>query len=88
MAQQSDEIHKTFQPAEIYAMLGVRNTEEAEKVLTMAYNLINYLSVGDSIQTSVVCFTKLSPDLVYLESKINKQDVTDTLIKKKIIRVS
>lgn len=70
-------------------MLGIKNTDmdEAEKIFKFAFDFLNYMSVGDELQTTNVVYRKICPDSIYLDTDLDLAGTIDTLDKKRIIVV-
>ena len=68
-------------------MLGIKeeNIEDAEKVFKFAFDFLNYMSVGDELQTTNVIYRKTCADNIYLDADVDLADSIDTLDKKRII---
>lgn len=80
-------VSKIFQPKYIFDMLGIKDTQEAEKVMSTLMYMLIYLQEGDKIQTTVATFEKISPDLLHIDCSLNGEFIVDELHKKKIIRL-
>jgi len=76
-----------LQPSEIFKMLKIKDTDEAEKVLDTALKLLVYLKPGDKIKVGGVTYTKLDMDTVHLGVKVSAEEIADTLDQKKVIRI-
>lgn len=82
----SGDIEKTIRPKELFDMLQIKDVEEAERVFKYAFDFLSYMSVGDVLVTPTSSFEKLSDDLIHISSDINKDDMTNTLEKRRIIK--
>ena len=82
-----ESVTKNLTASDIFNILNVKDQEEAEKVFKFTLSFLSYLSVGDSIVTNDSTFTKVSVDLLQVETNINLEDVIDTFDKRKIINV-
>lgn len=80
-------IGRVIQPNEIFDMLGVKNQEDAERVLCTTLQFLLYMRVGDKLSTSVADFNKIGPDLIQLDYAIDANIVADELVKKRIIKL-
>ena len=74
------------QPSEVFKMLGISNTKEAHRVFETALEFLAYMKVNEELQTSFADFTKIAPDLIQMEVKIDLDQVSNSLEKKKIIK--
>lgn len=77
---------RVLQPADLFRWAEIKGAEEAEKVLGHAYAFLNHMSVGDVLETSSVRFTKLSEDLIHVESLVNAERMVDALAKRRLLR--
>lgn len=80
------EIEKVIRPKELFDMLQIKDVEEAERVFKYAFDFLSYMSVGDEIQTPNGKYVKLSDDLIHFQNDINKDDMANTLEKRRIIK--
>ena len=76
---------RVIQPRHLFEMLDIKNSDEAERVLTTVLYLLIYLKPGDVLKTNVAEFVKLAPDLIQMDSNIDSDIIVDELEKKKII---
>ena len=76
-----------IQPSSIFKMLNVKNNDDAEKVMSTTLSFLLYMKPGDILKTSNINFEKISPDLIYLDTDLNKDQMLDELSKKKIIKL-
>ena len=80
-------VKRVFKPNELFEMLGIKkdNLDDAEKVFKFAFDFLNYMSVGDELQTTNAVYKKTCPDNIYIETDIDLAESIDTLEKKRII---
>lgn len=76
-----------LQPSEMFRLLKIENTEEAERVLSTALEFLVYMKVGYTLKTGLVTFKKISNDLIHMDVKIDPNDFVDALEKAKVIRI-
>jgi hypothetical protein len=81
-----DDVEKIIRPKELFDMLQIKDVEEAERVFKYAFDFLAYMAVGDVILTPQGEFEKLSDDLIHLRSDVNKDDMINTLEKRRIIK--
>jgi hypothetical protein len=82
----SGDVIKEVRPKELFDMLQIKDVEEAERVFKYAFEFLAYISVGDIIQTPQGDFEKLSDDLIHISTSVNKDDMLNTLEKRRIIK--
>lgn len=75
-----------IQPKQIFDLLNIKDSEEAEKVLTETLDFLIYLRQGDVLETSYARFEKLSDDLIHIDTNIDSRKVLDDLEKKRIVK--
>jgi len=68
----------TMQPEEFLAQVGIK-VENPERVITAIFSLLFYLQQGDTISTNQFTFNKLDGNTLYMESKVDRDDVTNML---------
>lgn len=78
---------KILQPSQILEQIGVKPTEEAIKALRAGLSFLNYLLIGDSIQTSLGKYTKISEDLIHVETELSGRPIVDSLEENNIFRL-
>jgi hypothetical protein len=78
---------KCLRPSDIFKILNVKDQEEAERVFKFTLSFLSYLSPDDILKTPDVTYTKISKDMIHIDSKVNLDDVIDTFNKRKIIEV-
>lgn len=78
---------RTIQPAHLCKLLGCKDHKEAEKVLSLAYAFLVYMSKGDVLKTSDIKITKLSQDLLHVESSFDLAQVVDGFEKNRILKI-
>lgn len=78
---------KTIQPQHLCKLLGVKHVKEADRVLSLAYAFLAYMNPGDELITSDIKFTKISKDLIHVESDYDLTQVVDSLEKKRVLRI-
>lgn len=66
---------RIIQPNDLFKMLNLKNSEEAEYILTQVFNFLLYIRPGDVIETSNALFEKVSKDLIYTNAKVNSPAV-------------
>ena len=76
-----------LQPKELFEILNVKNTGDAESLLNLVFAMLVYLKPGDEITTSYVALEKLSDDLVYLRVNPDNIHPLDTLDRKRVVRM-
>lgn len=76
-----------IQPSDIFQMTGVPQTAELERMLSVAFDFINYLKPGESLRTSSTIYSKVSDDLVHIHSYVQPRQCLDELENKKILRI-
>lgn len=79
-------IEKIIKPKELFDMLQIKDVEEAERVFKYAFDFLSYMSVGDEIQTPNGTYTKISSDLIHFNQDLNKEDMVNTLEKRRVIK--
>ena len=79
--------YKLVQPEKIFRSLNIKNTEEAQDVLQVAFGFLLYLKSGEKVQTANATFTKISEDLIHVDPDINMRDVVSSLERKNIIKL-
>ncbi len=84
---EKESVKRVFKPNELFSMLGIKeeNIEDAEKVFKFAFDFLNYMSVGDELQTTNVTYRKTCADNIHLDADVDLADSIDTLDKKRII---
>ena len=78
---------KIVQPKKIFRALGVKDTEEAQNVLQVAFGFLLYLKPGEEMQTANASFSKISEDLIHIKPNIDMKDVVTSLDRKNIIKL-
>lgn len=66
--------------------MGIEYSEEAEKIFNIALSFIFYINEGDRLETPNGVFEKIGPDLIYLESSIDPEDMVQALEKRRILK--
>jgi hypothetical protein len=79
-------IERVIRPKELFDTLQVKDVEESEKAFKYAFDFLNYMSVGDVIETTQGSYEKISEDLIHITPQINTEDMVNTLAKKRIIK--
>lgn len=54
-------------------------TKESDRLVSAVLSYMNYMPQGSSIQTSSMNFTKLSDDLLHIQSSVDKEEIVDFL---------
>ena len=77
-----------IQPDKVFKALEIsqKDRKVAEKVFETCMSFLVYLNVGDVLKTSFANFEKLNDDLIYIEVDLNRNQITNSLEKRKIIR--
>ena len=75
-----------LQVRDIINQLGVENKDDGEKIFNFIISMFAYIKVGDSIQTPLIDFTKVDTNFMMIQTKIEPEDITDSLEKAKIIK--
>lgn len=78
---------KILQPKDIFKSLNIAETDEAHKILSAAYLFLIYLNNGDMLKTNDVTFTKISNDVIHVDSTLNISSVIDAFNKKLILQL-
>jgi hypothetical protein len=76
---------KIIQPAHLCKLLGTKHIKEAERVLSLAYAFLVYMNPGDSLETSDIRLSKISKDLIHVDSDFDLSQVVDGLEKKRVL---
>lgn len=78
---------QVIQPAEVFDLLGIKNSEEAHKILNFLVSFINYMSVGTELHVSCIKMTKISRDLIHINPEIDFSEVVDSLNKSMTLKI-
>lgn len=70
----------TIQPEDFLKQLSIK-VENPERVINALFAYLNYLSSGESIETSIFKLSKIDPNTLYIESTVDRDDVTNILYK-------
>jgi hypothetical protein len=76
-----------IQPQKLCELLKVKNVEDAERVLSLAFAFLAYMSPGDELQTSDISIKKLDNNLLYIDSDTDLTTVVDSLERKRVLRI-
>jgi predicted Zn-dependent protease len=77
---------KIIQPQHLCDLLGVKNVEEAKKILATGLSMLAYLSPGDQMEAGDMTFKKISKDLIYIDTDTDLSQTVDNLGKSRILR--
>lgn len=80
-------VGRTIQPNELFDMLGVKNVEEAERVLSNTLFFLIYMRTGDKLSTSVADFKKIDSDLIQIDYATDASVVAEEMVRKRIIKL-
>lgn len=76
-----------IQPSDIFQLTSVPHTPGAERLMSVAFDLLAYLKPGNSLKTSAVSFHRISEDLIQISSHVSANQCVDDLVSKKIMRI-
>ena len=74
--------------SDILKQLGLPVTAENERIINISFTLLNYLKVGDVIETSYGKYKKMTRDMIFIESDFSEKEIIDTLEKSNIIKIA
>jgi hypothetical protein len=83
----TENIRTVVQPEEFFKMMKIKNLEEASTITSVIFSLIAYLKVGEELKTSSITLTKISPDLIFVDSNVDKTKLIDELSISKTIKI-
>lgn len=79
--------NKIFQPSELFEFLNCKDTETGHKILAGTLSLLMYLKPGESLETSFGTFSKLTPDLLHIQTNVHTDVLVDELVRSKVIKL-
>jgi len=84
----SEEIVRVVYPQELFAVLNIaeKDFDQASKILKTGYDFLLYMRAGDRLETEFAKFHKVRSDLFQIESTIQPEIVTDSLVKRRIVK--
>lgn len=74
-------------PADVYRLADVKHPEEADRVMKLLYGYLLYLKPGEKLSTSMATFSKISEDLIQVQTTIDFEDLVDQLEHKHVIKL-
>jgi len=82
------EVLRIVHPAEIFNVLNIKNFDEANKVLKGGFDFLLYMRAGDCLCLGeTIKFNKIRSDLFQIESDISPEILTDSLIKRRVVKI-
>lgn len=76
-----------LQKIDIFNKLGIKDTEDANRIFNLIMGFFAYMKVGDRISTSMIEFEKVDNNLLVVETQIKEDELLDDLDKLNIIRI-
>lgn len=76
-----------IQPSDILELAQVRNKKEGENLIRVILNILVYLNKGDTVVSGDSAFSKIDDNLIYVDTHIDLEELTESLQEKNIIRI-
>jgi len=76
-----------LQPAMIFDLIGVKNTEDANKVFSAVLSFLLYLPNGARLETSSISVQKITNDLLVVDTIAGTNEVLTLLNDNKLIKL-
>ena len=76
-----------LQKQDIFNRLGIKEGEDADKIFNLIMGFFVYMKAGDELSTSLIDFRKVDNELMWIESKIDVDEMVDSLESLKIIKI-
>lgn len=64
----------------------LKDMSDSERILSSLVNLFVYLKDKDCLQTSVANFSKIAPDLIFVDTNLEENQIVDSLEKRRVIK--
>lgn len=77
----------TISPSDLFATLGVEDNESSRKIFQAAFSFLLYINVGDELNLPNAQITKIAPDMLVIDQKLDNKATMDQIFRNKILKV-
>jgi hypothetical protein len=76
-----------IQPSFIFDLIGVKNNEDSNKILSAVLSMLYYLPRGSRIESASLSLERISDDLLYISGLDNFSDAIEILASKNVLKI-
>lgn len=87
MIAEKEKNKQVFQPSEICSSCNAKDLQECMRIISSTLSMLLYLREGDALEYSSAKFSKLSDDLLHIETNLDIEQLADSLSHRRIIRL-
>lgn len=80
-------VERIIQLDQLADAIGVEYTDDTQKAFSAIMRIIAYMTKGDQLSCADVSFTKLSDDLLHVDTKIDSREVVDDIAGSRLMRI-
>jgi len=74
---------------EIISKVGIKSNKDNKDIIGISLSFLNYMKIGEKIiVNNDSSYEKISEDLIYIDSKVDKSNVVDYLEENKVVNLS